>query len=173
MMITLALLAVLTGYGALRLSQDYLRRSSTSFANAERAWVGVNEAAQKLLDQDIPESVGRVIVALMATAGCGCYVRGMLKGHYLPRFQFRRPQRVASLDQAFKQVEEMSNDQRDLFSSLVAAVMVYDSFRNPLQGWLFRRLLKSYVKPQPPLSAKYEANLAAMSVLSNKGAIAI
>ena len=173
MNVVFALLAVLAGFGAFRISQDYLRGSSRSFASAERAWTGVTDAASKLIDQDIPESVGRVAVALMATAGCGCYVRGMLKKHYLPRVQFRKPPRIAALDEAFRDVEKMSNEQRDLFSDLVANVIVYDSFRNPLQGWLFRRLLRAYVKPQPPLTAKYEANMTAMDVLSQKGAIAI
>lgn len=173
MTIIIALLAVLIGFGSFRLAQDYLRRSATSFASAERAWEGVKGAADDLLKNDVPETVARVVLALMVTAGCGCYVRGMLVSHYLPRFPTREPEQSGQWDRAFVDVDALPNDQRDQFSKLIVAVVVYDSFRNPLQGWLFRRLITSFVKAQQPIAAKYEAKMTALHVLSRKDAIAI
>lgn len=173
MMVPIALLAVLFGFGIFRLAQDYVRRSARSFASAERAWEGVKVAADDLLKNDVPETVARVVLALMATAGCGCYVRGMLVSHYLPRAQIVESEKSGQWDKAFGDVDALPHEQRDQFSKLLAAVVVYDSFRNPLQGWLFRRLIKSFIKVQQPITAQYEAKMTALSVLSRKDAIAI
>ena len=51
---------------------------------------------------------------------------------------------------------------------LVMLVLVYDTFRNPLQGYLTRRAIKAIAEPKPDFQTKSEAQMTAFSVLSRR-----
>lgn len=169
----LVILLLAVGLGAYRLASDYVQLSMRSFASAERVWLDVSSSAARVLDLGIPQNVAKLVVMLTATAGCGCFVRGMLIGHYLPR-RANKATQDNSLSGAFSDLESLDANVRNEVWTLLSQVMVYDSFRNPLQGWLFRRMLKNFVlaPAQANMVTKLEAQLTAISVLRRKATLA-
>jgi hypothetical protein len=168
MTLVMAILLVVLVFSAYRLADDYVRRSMGSFDSAARVWTDLDAAATELLNTDLPESVGRMVVALTRLAGCGCFVRGVLLSNYLPRAKLQQDGRGDKWNDAFNDLKVLNGSQKDCFDRLLSLVIVYDSFRNPLQGWLFRRLLRSFTQDKRSYREKAEAELAALSVLSNR-----
>lgn len=168
MTIAVALLLILLAFAAYRLTEDYLRRSMRSFANADRVGVRMKLAAEELLGEDIPASVAAAVIGLVYIAGCGCFVRGILIGHYFPRF--RASSASPRVQQAFDDLDNLPAAHRQKFYDLLGAVIAYDSFRNPLQGWLFRRIAKSYFEGSARMGVveKADATATVFSVLSRK-----
>lgn len=163
-----ALLAVMVTWGGYRLADDYLRRSMLSFGSAEHAWGVVTANAERLMEQDISPAVAKLIVRTVSAAGCGCFVRGMLLGHYLPRSRSTREEADRYWGSLFDEIDSGGQEMGKLFWQFLASVVVYDSFRNPLQGWLFRRALKEMLRPEPSYQAKLEAKSAIFSVVSKR-----
>lgn len=165
-------LIVLAAYAALRMGEDYVRRSLRSFRRAEAVWADLSATADGLIQSDAPASVKRVVLALMMSAGCGCFVRGMLVSHYLPRVSLQqslRERRSAKMwESAFSDVDSLPAGFKEDFSRLLALVMIYDSYRNPLQGFFFRRLLRSVLQPKLDYGTRAEVQLTAFSVVSKK-----
>jgi len=169
-MIAFGIIAIAVVYGAVRLLTDYLQRSQRSFASAQIAWNEVDRAVLELLDSDVPAVVAQLAILIARLTGCGCFVRGVLMSHYLPRFTVKpKPQ----LEVAFASLNELSPKQKKLFDQVIATAVVYDSYRNPLIGGLFRRLVKSAIQSQHTYSATLETQLAAAAVLSRKDPVAL
>lgn len=167
MIFAAAIIFVALFWGGYRLLEEYVRRSMRSYAAAERTWAEVKSAATDLMAHDVGAELARNVLMLVWSAGCGCYVRSLLMHHYLPGFFERRGQQSADIDKGFREIDALSADARADFHRLVAMVMVYDSFRNPLQGWLFRRVLRSYLT-KPGYREIREAELASYAVLAKK-----
>jgi hypothetical protein len=152
-----------------RLSEYYTLRSLRSYRNAERIWADLNRVAQSLLQRDITADVAFNVFALACTAGCGCYVRTLLINHYLPwasdigKARRSRPE----VDRGFHDIEQLVGEAKSEFRELMALVIAYDSFRNPLQGWLLRRMLGSHFK-RPGFRESREAEIASYKVLSHE-----
>lgn len=166
-MIAFAAFAIVITYGVFRVLEDYIRRSERSFGTAERVWTDLNKLLTELLQSEVPSAVAQLAVMIGAVTGCGCFVRGVLMSHYLPR-AFIMPPQNSRFEVAFLAVEKLDAHQRKLFEQVMGMAIVYDSFRNPLQGWLFRRLLRSATQSEPSYSTKLETQLATASVLSKK-----
>ncbi|QLC25773.1 hypothetical protein HFP57_12605 [Parasphingopyxis algicola] len=154
------------------LSERYFAWAKQNLAHAAAMQPKLTAKAARLIeDEDTPESVARVVFWLAAAAGCGCFVRGFVIYHYLPRFG-RSDKDSASLDEAFGDVEKLPVDDRKEFFEFLAMVIAYDSYENPLQGWLFRRAIRSFFNKQ---TMSFQDRLIAMgtafSILSHgKGA---
>lgn len=172
MTLSTAVVIVAVVYGAYRLAGDYIRRSMRSFASAQRAWSELSTTAKEIVEQDIPEPAARAVIGLAGAAGCGCFIRGVMAAHYLPGLLRRSVDEPGDWDQAFTAIGNLSIEQKRSFDRLLALVLVYDSFKNPLQGWFFRRMLRSYVDPEPTFAEKAETQLAAFSVLSRRQLLA-
>lgn len=166
--ITILLLALV--YSTYRGADYYLDRSMVSFRNAERAWSELTLLARELVARDLPPRVAKLVVAMTASAGCGCFIRGVIISHYVPQLLRRYPNEERSLGPVFEQIENLDAESRDLFWKFQVHVMVYDSFRNPAQGWLFRRALKETLKPEVSYSTKREAQSAVFSVVARRKA---
>lgn len=170
MNIAAAIIIALVAYAAYRLAQDYVRRSQRSFGNASIAWVRLNEMGREIATSDkTSEAVAKVVLGLMLAAGCGCFVRGILISHYLPRAIVMRGGRDDEWDGAFEEIEEMDASDRAAFVQFLMQVVLYDSFRNPLQGWLFRRAIRMRGRLVPPPENRYEAQIVASSILRRRG----
>jgi hypothetical protein len=154
--------------GAYWLADYYVCRSMRSFQTAEDVWHKLNGAASELLTHDIPESVSRMVVALTFLAGCGCFVRGVLIAHYLPRVRLASSNSQSQWEQAFNDLGNLDPLQRSAFERLLGFVIIYDSFKNPFQGWLFRRVTRSFTKSVPSFKERAEAQLTALDVLSRR-----
>jgi len=125
--------------------------------------------SEELLAMPISNGFASVVFQLMATAGCGCYVRGMLFSHYLPvAWLADDSDKSHEVDVAFTDIDRAPAEQREAFAKLVAQVVVYDSFRNPLQGWLLRRAVKQVLRPEPSVSVRYESQITVRSVLARR-----
>ncbi len=165
-------LIVPLGYLAIRLLEEFLRRSLNSFRHADCVWSDLSQTARDLAEADVPTSVRRVVLALMMSAGCGCYVRGMFVSHFLPRIflgiRGGEKNRRGQWDQAFFDVDALPAPLSKEFSKLIALVVVYDSYRNPLQGYFFRRLIRSISKIKLDYGTHAEAELTAFSVISKR-----
>jgi hypothetical protein len=166
MTLDFALLLVLAVTLTAWLVHDYIRRASRSYASASRVWTNLDTVAREILDADVSQPVARAVLALVALAGCGCFVRGVLMSHYLPRLMTVSAASSGKWNRAFDDVERLNVGQRELFSKLVTLVVIYDSFRNPMHGWVFRRMLRTYTKPIVPPAYRAEAQLASFSVLN-------
>ena len=153
------------------LARAYLQGAMRSFARAERALADLQSAVRTLVEQDVPASVAKIALQLSVHAGCGCFVRGMLTSHYLPRVALVPRASGDVWEAAFADVERLPPAQREAFNRVVALVVVYDCFRNPLQGWLFERLMRSFTRAEPSWSDKAEAKLTAWSVVSRRAAV--
>lgn len=169
MTVAVAFVVLAVFYGAYLLARDFVSRSIRSYGSAEQVWSDLVGASDKLMDADIPESVARAVLGLVAAAGCGCFVRGMLINHYLPRPSLVKSGDAGPWNKAFEDVEDLTAEQRGDFYQLLAAAVVYDSFRNPLQGWLFRRILKTFLQPNPSFIQKAETQITAFSILTRRG----
>jgi hypothetical protein len=169
MLMTFAVSSIflLLAYTAVRLSQDYMAKSLVSYGHAERTWAEVNKLARELLAQDVSPNVAKSVIALAHLTGCGCFVRGVLLQHYFPSLVSKpsAPQRTAA---AMNEVDALNSQTRELFGKFLAVVIANDSFRNPLQGLLFRRVLQSYATPKQGFRERREAELTAFSVLNRK-----
>ena len=161
-----AILIVLVTIALSWIAYDYVERSMRSYASASKVWTDVDSTARELLETDLPQSVARAILGLLALAGCGCFVRGVLVSHYLPRLMTVGKTSSGKWNRAFDDVENLGPAQREQFSKLITLVVVYDSFRNPLHGWIFRRTLRNFTKPVVPSAYRVEAQLASFSVLN-------
>lgn len=168
MKIAVAILIVLIAFGAYRLAQDYVRRSLTSFGSAERSQADMAEAARTLIESEPPPAVAKLVITMSLMAGCGCFVRGMLASHYLPRATVNRGKAEGRWAQAFAEAEGLSWEMRDIFAKFLIQVIIYDSFRNPFQGYLLRHTLENIVRPQPSLGTFLEARMTALSVVNSK-----
>lgn len=169
MTLSFALVAVALTFGVYLLAATYVRRSVRSFASAKRAWSDLNASVQAFLAEDVPQSAARVAVGLMSAAGCGCFVRGVLISHYLPRVSvLPRSAGAIKWEKDFSDLANLRADQKAKFERVIGLVIIYDSFRNPLQGWAFRRMMRSFASAEPSFTEKLEAQLAAVSVLSRR-----
>lgn len=168
--VAIVALALLVPVAIFRLAQDYVRRSMRSFGKADKVWADLVHSAESLLEDDIPEHLARSIVALMRLAGCGCFVRGVVTAHYLPFLS--RTGGGEGAEDAFIEFDALDGEQRERFWALLSAVILYDGFRNPFQGLLFRNMIRTYYRPSPRLSAreKLQAALTAFGVLGRKAA---
>lgn len=162
-----AVLACAAVWAIYRLLEDYTRRSLRSYASAERVWADLNSTARSLLERDIGVHLAHNILSLSIAAGCGCFVRGLLIQHYLPAFITNRKRSNSEVENGFREAESLTGEAKQEFNQLLALVMLYDSFRNPFQGWLFKRVLSSYAR-RPSFRELREAELASYSVLSRK-----
>lgn len=170
MIIVWAILASAVVYGSFLLASDYVRRSMRSYASAESVWTNLAGTAHELIESDIPASVARMILGLVTMAGCGCFVRGMLLSYYLPIPDGARSKADSVWDQSFADANKLSQEQREKFNHLLGQVMVYDSFTNPLQGWLFRRALKAFMRNEQTFAQRASTQLTVLSVLSGNAA---
>ena len=166
MIVAFAFVAILATWAMFRIAQDYVRRSIRSFRHAERVWAAAMAEARILMEADIPSSVSRLVIELSSLAGCGCFVRGMVVSHYFPRAIPSNDAPDATWDGAFADVEALPSQQRDQFRKMLALIVLYDSYRNPFQGWLFRRSLKAVIRPDPGFKVQMETQLTAYSVVS-------
>jgi hypothetical protein len=163
---------ILVCYLLMKLAEDFLRRSLRSFQKADRVWSDLNQTARGIVESDAPVSVKRLVMALMLSAGCGCYIRGMIISHYLPRFALGSARASSPGRQyweiAFTDVDSLSRDLQEDFARLTALVFVYDSYRNPLTGFFFRRALSLVMQPKLDFSTRAEVQLTAYSVVTRK-----
>ena len=167
-MVMLSIVAVLAVWAAFRGVDYYVRRSLRSFEHASQVWNTANDLAQDVLAAKVPLSVARLVLELSALAGCGCFVRGMIVSHYLPRLHSSRSNEKGPWDQAFADLETLEPDVRQTFSKYIGMLILYDSFRNPFQGWLFRRAMRSVTRPNPSYEVRMETQLTAYSVVSKR-----
>ena len=167
-----ALFVVLVCYLFVRSAEDFMRHSLRSFQNADRVWAELNQVGKRIAESDAPVSVKRLVLALMLSAGCGCFVRGMLASHYLPRFALRAGRGSSPgkryWEKAFTDVEVLPVGLQDDFTHLTALVLIYDSYRNPLTGYFFRRVLRLVMQPKLDFGTRTEVHLAAYSVVTRK-----
>ena len=147
------------------LSSRYIQYAQRSFVTASMVGNDLNKAVREVLDAEAPSIIARLSIQLMAIAGCGCFVRGILIGHYLPRVTINSTDDAAQA--AFNELSQMSPELQAKFNKVVALVFIYDSYRNPLQGAMFRRIMRSFLRPEPRWSDQLEAKLAAFSVVSS------
>jgi hypothetical protein len=166
MTISFAIIFCAIIYGSYRLAFDYVTKSKGSFSHAEVIWNEITRISRDIIDSDIPPSVARAVVGLVSTAGCGCFVRGMLLSYYLPTPSGVDKNPGKEWERSFDDLRHLSDVQRDLFNQLMARVIVYDSFRNPLQGLLFRRALKSFMKNEQTFVQRMRTELTVLKILS-------
>jgi len=171
-MILLAILLVAAAAAAYRLADYYVRFATRSTAMAGRVWGDFEQQVRHFVSESESAEVSKLAIHMAAAAGCGCFVRGALMSHYLPRFSIEPKEERPGVQSAFAQVGDLPHAQREAFSKLIVMTLIYDSFRNPLQGWFFRRMLDSFTKPTVSWTHQQEAKLAAFSVLSRRQAIA-
>lgn len=164
----LTFLAVGAVAAAYFISSAYIRRSERSFSSAARVMDDLSSAVRGFVESDAPPEVARLAIQMAAITGCGCFVRGVLVSHYLPRGTISRGNVPRSLNSAFEASRRMPGELQTQFDRIAGLVMIYDSFRNPLQGWLFRRALRSFVEAKPTWNDQAETKLALFSVLSRK-----
>jgi hypothetical protein len=166
MTISLAIVFCAIIYGLYRLALDYVNRAKSSFAHAEAIWNDIARIADELVNSEIPPSVARAVVGLVATAGCGCFVRGMLMSYYLPTPEGVKKKADQEWERSFSDLRHLTDAQREKFDNLMVMVIVYDSFRNPLQGWLFRRALKSFMRNEQTFVQRVKTELTVLTILS-------
>ena len=148
----------------------YVKRSLRSFRKADVLLNRMDDALHKLIDSDVPIGVARVGFLLMGTAGCGCYVRGILYSHYMPpplaRLVAGGPKRNSPVERDLLDMNKLDEGQRRIFSELIGTVVMYDGYRNPLSGWLFRHMLRS---SQPPsFTERADTEVTTVSILSRQ-----
>lgn len=147
---------------------SYVERAKRSFANADRVMTDLTAAVRTFVESDAPPEVARLAIQMSVLTGCGCFMRGVLMSHYLPRGGIVRANVPKALNAAFQQSRGMPIELQTQFDRISGLVMIYDSFRNPIQGWLFRRVLWSFVETKPTWNDQAETKLALFSVLSRK-----
>lgn len=174
-MIVIVLAAAFTAVLTIIIVQTYLRRAAHSYELASEVWGTVYRRADGILAGRYPAPVKAMAYGLAHTAGCGCYVRQMLLRHYLPSVATAREQASSKAPPSalVKAIEGLRSSQRREIDLLIGAVVVYDGFSNPLQGWVFRRLMRGYwnipAKSRPLPKKEYrEAEAAAVNVVARK-----
>jgi hypothetical protein len=169
---TIFLITVLFVAGVYRLAVGYVRRSLRSFGSAERVFGDIETASNAILDKRIPQSVARFVVSLVMQAGCGCFVRGFLMRHYLPRISVRYQDGNREVSVAMDDIDRLDPDVRKMIWDLIALIIVYDGYRHPMSGWIFRHALKAFDSPlaQAGIETRLETWQTAVSVLRRKSA---
>lgn len=146
----------------------YLKRSQRSLKAASRTWVDVSALAHDIVsDKTIPAVVANHAILLASATGCGCFVRGMLLGHYFGA-AVARPKTIAGeryVSELSEARSRLDPEKRGRLDDLVMRAIVYDSFANPLQGWLFRRVLAKRVSQSEQL---FEARQVVPSVVARR-----
>lgn len=152
----------------------YVRRSMRSFASAEFVRTKILDvtARELLATPGLPKEVAHLVLSIFHLAGCGCLIRGILLGRLMLLFTGARGDRERRAaqhrtDRAFSILERQDASVREKFGELIAYATIYDSFANPLQGWLFRHVLRTYMTPRPKLSPeeKLKGEMIAVSIL--------
>lgn len=166
------LFAVLISVGVMILADRYVTRSLRSYQFADIMLSRVMENLTKLTEGDLPVGAARISFMLASTAGCGCFVRAVLLSHYLPSswasaiFGGVRQNPSPEFEHDLFDMDELSAEQGKHFSQLVASVIIYDGYRNPLSGWLFRRIVRAYAEPS--YTDRERAEITTFSVLGRK-----
>lgn len=160
--------------GAL-LASIYTRRAPRSVARSQIFWKAFKTDVERVIrDDSYPQPVAEFVYELAMTAGCGCYVRQMLVTHYLPSLWSRLSEeasekpREREFDAA---MQALSKPKREQIKRIMVTAIVFDSFYNPFQGWLFRRVLNGYKNPQPSTYRKVdmqEASHVTYKVVRNR-----
>jgi len=154
--------------------QHYLVRSQSSLRKASKVWTDLVDSVDKVVkDPTYPMEMVNLAVAVVELAGCGCLVRGVLLDHYLPwlpskRHRERPPTRT---DSAY---QRLPTKQKQHMGMIFGQAVVFDGFSNPLQGWLFRRMVSGFAistvknpKALPPEGMR-EAKTVTMQKASRK-----
>ena len=153
------------------IARKYVDRSLRSYRSADAMLGKISDNLTRLAEADAPLGVARIGFMLAATTGCGCYVRGILYSHYMPSSLARLiaggPKRGSSFERDLADLAKLNAAQRSAFSDLIVSVIIYDSYRNPLSGWLFRHMIRSYDRPS--FTERADAEVTAVSILSRKG----
>lgn len=151
------------------LAAHYVRRATRSIGSAGDVWAQLQQEVRTFVEKGAAPEIATFAIQLGAVAGCGCFVRGVVMNHYLP------PAMLALFDDDKKiepveiEARHLDVDQQERLSHIVTLVIMYDSFRNPFQGFLFRRILRSYMVPDHiSWRSKVEAKAAAFSVMSRR-----
>lgn len=177
--VTFALLVAFVAVGIGMALSRYLVVLDRSYRAADHVRSDLADRMREFLDTDVPSSVAQLAVVLGITAGCGCYVRGFILQHYAPFIGLRGSGSEDSLaSEGFVQLEKLSPELRERFMELAAICFVYDSYLNPLQGLIFRRLIRVSTELRKPVQPTFrqslkprdrlEVQMTAMSVLSRK-----
>ncbi len=167
---TLVILAIAVTALLYRLGVMYVRRSMRSFSSGATVWADLHKELRAFIEKEPPVAVAQLAIGLATAAGCGCFVRGVVATHYLPRFRQPRPQPRNPVEPAFNEVRSMEPELQEAFDRIMARVIVYDSYRNPVQGYLFRHIMWTFIQPQQSLASQLETKLAAFSVMSRRAA---
>lgn len=154
---------------AFRLCEYYVSRATRSYAHAEKAWSEAMTLAHEILEKDIPLSVAQLIVATSALAGCGCFVRGLIASAYLPHTRREKSESSNSWDGAFTDLEALDSENRKLFNDFLVRIVIYDSYKNPISGKIFRSIVRS--KSSNNTALRLETQLTTYSLLSRKNAL--
>lgn len=161
-------LTVFSAVGLFVLARVYVVRSIRSLRAAEPTLTKINEQLEKLIKEDVPVGAARVAFMLATTAGCGCYVRGVIFSHYLPpavfRFFFGARQAKPAVEHDLFELDKLNEAQRHMFSDLITSVIIYDGFRNPLSGWIFRHVIRK--GHRPTFTERGDTELTTVTVLS-------
>lgn len=170
-----ASITIVIGAGFIALDR-YFVMAKDSLEKAEEALFDIEKTALKILDSDITKSTALIVVGLIGTAGCGCYVRGMLRDAIAP--WARIPHRLTMTDmgkkvqQGYDDLDDSKPSVRDDFHALIALTIIYDSYKNPLSGLLFRRFLKNVTSNSSnSVTAKRKAELTAIDVITSKSKV--
>jgi len=116
----------------------YLKRASVKLEMGRSYWSILSKHYDAVVSGDLPFEAKQAARAIMATTGCGCYVRQILISSYAPRAIMKsyfkhnthgHPPRSSSLP---------SIEQQEVLRNFMFSAMMFDAFSNPLQGWLVK-----------------------------------
>lgn len=174
MMLIVVLIAILV-VGTLGVN-TYARRAERSLGTADKIWRDfIRECDGVITDRAMAGPIAELVYTLGMTAGCGCYVRQALFTHYMPEAAQQRIN--ASLHSGgaksgLEMFDDLSHEQRKQINKVFVLALLFDSFANPVQGWLFRRALRNYRRvtqqSKLPVGAVREAQSAALKVAQRK-----
>lgn len=167
-MTSILIVAILMVPAAYVCAAAYVRYSVLSFGRAAQLQAQLTDDLRSFVESDAPPAVSRLAIQLGTMTGCGCFVRGMLVSHYLPRIALTVGDNADHIQRAFDEAGAMAAEQQSAFGRITALVVLYDSFRNPLQGWLFRRMMRTYVRHEQRWDSQLETKLATFSVMSRR-----
>lgn len=158
--------------GVTVLINTYVNRSLRSYQSASAMLGHVTENLEELTKSEPPVGVARLGFMLASTAGCGCYVRAVLMSRYLPTplassiFGGSGRGKSKEVEHDMFDLDKLTPEQRQHFSKLVASVIVYDGYRNPLSGWAFRKMMDAHTETS--YTQREGAELTIFSVLARK-----
>jgi hypothetical protein len=89
-----------------------------------------------------------------------------LLNYYLPAPDGIKKVADEEWQRSFSDLRQLSEAQREKFNQLIVCAIVYDSYRNPLQGWLFRHAIKSFMKNEQTFVQRVKTELTVLRVLS-------